>query len=67
MSAKTANESSLSKSLIGVLEAASVLGVCARTIYRMFEDGQLRRIKIRGSTKVSVEELKKYLIKPEGV
>jgi excisionase family DNA binding protein len=54
------------KPLIGVLQGARMLGVCTRTIYRMFNDGQLRRIKVRGSTKISVEELEKYLIKPEG-
>ena len=44
-------------------QAASILSVSKRTIYRMVEDGDLPCIKVRGALRITAEGLEKYLHK----
>ena len=47
--------------LITAKQAGEVLGVSLKTIHRMLSRGDLSRIKVGRSTKVSYEELMAYL------
>jgi excisionase family DNA binding protein len=44
-----------------VKQAAVMLSVSTRTIWRMFTDGQLTRIKYRRCTRVALAEVHKHL------
>jgi excisionase family DNA binding protein len=47
--------------LIGVMETASMLGVCRRTIERMVTDQQLVKIKVRRCTRFRKRDVEKLM------
>ena len=48
--------------LVRINEAAKMLGVSRRTVYRMFADGQLvGPVKVRGCSGAMESELKRYI------
>ena len=44
-----------------VAEAMKLLSVSKPTIYRMFEDRTLRKIKVRGTTRIPAEDVNRLL------
>jgi excisionase family DNA binding protein len=47
--------------LVGVKKAAAMLGVSPRTVWRMIADGQLRVVKFRRCTRLSLAQVMSYL------
>jgi excisionase family DNA binding protein len=47
--------------LLSVRQAAAILGVCAATVYRMCEHGELPHFRVRNAIRVPVATLKAYL------
>ena len=48
--------------LVRIPEAAKMLGVSRRTLYRMFDEGQLAGpVKVRGCSGVMLSELNRYM------
>jgi len=47
--------------LLTVRQVAKLLGVCAATIYRMCEQGELEHFRVRNAIRVPVATLKAYL------
>ena len=52
-----------SRELLTLPEVQERLRVSRATIYKMFNDGQLRRVKVRDRTLVSAESVDAYLDK----
>ena len=46
--------------LLTIAETAHALNVSTRTIRRLIADHQLRIVKVRGSTRVSADEVARY-------
>jgi excisionase family DNA binding protein len=53
--------------LLKVAEAAAMLGVSPRTIWRMIADGQLKAVRVRGCTRVYLQSVEEYLKRSEQV
>jgi len=49
------------QSLLFVRQVAPLLGVCAATVYRMCEQGDLEHFRIRNAIRVPMAALKAYL------
>lgn len=49
--------------LLSPNQAADILGVSVKTIYRMINRGKLTRIKVEASTRISEAEIIAYLKK----
>jgi len=47
--------------LLSVRQVAALLGVCAATVYRMCEQGELEHFRVRNAIRVPVATLKAYL------
>jgi len=47
--------------LLSVRQVAALLGVCAATVYRMCEQGELPHFRVRNAIRVPVGTLKAYL------
>jgi excisionase family DNA binding protein len=47
--------------LISKKEAAEILGVSVRTIERMLLNGEVTKVKVRGSVRIRLNELNEYL------
>lgn len=47
--------------LLNIQEAAERLGVSVRTIYRLFDERKLPRVKIRGCARVRADDLNRYV------
>lgn len=58
---KTSNESHHEELLLTVSEASEKLHVSPRTIYRMLGSGELRRVKVRGCTRIRGGDLAEYV------
>lgn len=52
-----ANNSAAGEKLLPVKQAAVMLGVSVRTVWRMIADSQLTAVRIRGCTRVAVSQL----------
>jgi len=46
--------------LVAVKQAAQLLAVSARTVWRMIADGELKVIRVRGCTRLSKAELENW-------
>jgi excisionase family DNA binding protein len=46
---------------VSVKAAAALLGVSARTVWRMIADGQLHAIRVRRCTRLAIAEVLAYL------
>ncbi len=53
-------ENYVAQSLVTVAEAAQYLGVGRRTIYQLIEWGEIRTVKIQGSTRIDRSSLEKW-------
>ena len=53
--------------LLRISEAALVLGVSQRTVWRMVAEGQLKAVHVRGCTRIYRSSLDEYLKKNERV
>lgn len=51
----------MNKKLLSVSEAAEILGVSTKTVYREIARGKLTKIKVRCSSKISAEQLNAYI------
>ena len=51
----------MEKQLVSKKEAAEILGVSTRTIDRMLLNGEVTKVKVRGSVRIRLYELKAYL------
>jgi excisionase family DNA binding protein len=51
--------------LLSVRQVAKLLGVCAATVYRMCEQGELQHFRVRNSIRVPLLALKAYLAKAQ--
>jgi excisionase family DNA binding protein len=40
-------------------EAATILGVCTKTIYRLIRDGKLKAVRIRSVLRISRQEIER--------
>jgi excisionase family DNA binding protein len=49
--------------LLSVRQAAALLCVCAATVYRMCEQGELEHFRVRNAIRVPMVALKAYLAK----
>ena len=49
------------------VEIAGLLGVSVRTIYREIESGDLRAVRVRGSWRIPLPELRAYLDRGQAV
>jgi excisionase family DNA binding protein len=47
--------------LLSVRQAAALLGVCAATVYRMCERGELMHFRMRNAIRVPLEAVTAYL------
>jgi excisionase family DNA binding protein len=47
--------------LIGVLEAARLLGVSRETIFRLLAEGELRRTRVRGRTLIQRDDVLAFI------
>ena len=47
--------------LLSVRQVAALLGMCAATVYRMCEQGELEHFRVRNAIRVPVGTLKAYL------
>ena len=47
--------------LLSVKQAAQQLGVSTKTVYREINRGKLTKLKIRGATRISADEVITYL------
>jgi excisionase family DNA binding protein len=47
--------------LLSVRQVAALLGMCAATVYRMCEQGELEHFRVRNAIRVPVATLKTYL------
>ena len=47
--------------MLTVKDAASMMSVSTKTVYRLMGRGLLRKVKIVSSTRISEDELKSYL------
>ena len=56
----TGNEVNPGK-LLRLKEAAAMLAVCPRTVWRMIADGELEAVHIRGCTRVTLRSVVEYL------
>jgi excisionase family DNA binding protein len=54
-------ENILQECAISVKDAAMMLGVSPRTIWRMIADGQLTPLRVRGSTRLLLSQISGYL------
>lgn len=59
--AEPMNEEAKEGVLIRVKQAASMLCVSRRTVWRMIAAGQLRAVRVRGCTRVLMTEVQRYL------
>jgi excisionase family DNA binding protein len=50
------------RGLVDIAKAQEILGGVSRpTIYELFRDGSLRRVKVRGRTMIRVGDLDRYI------
>ena len=56
-----ANSASNSKTLYTVKETAGLLSISTATIYKLFKSGQLTRLKIGNTTRVSQRGITRYV------
>ena len=49
-----------------VKEAAGLLNVSAKTVYRMVSDGQIQSVKARGAIRIPKDSLRRFLGVEEG-
>jgi excisionase family DNA binding protein len=49
------------ENLLRVREAAQILNVCQRTIWRLLDDGELTRIRVGKSVRVESVELEQFI------
>ena len=47
--------------LLKIPEALALLNVGQSTLYRLFKEGQIRKTKVRGATRISRREIERYL------
>ena len=55
------SENNLQRCAISVKDAAVMLGVSPRTIWRMIADGQLTAVRVRGCTRLFSSQVMSYL------
>jgi excisionase family DNA binding protein len=48
------------KALVSVHVAANMLAVSDRTVWRMIADGELQAVRVRGCTRLRMEEILNY-------
>ena len=51
--------------MLKVPEAAKILNVSKSTVYKLMQTGELRHVRIRGSRRIKISDLKTYI--DEGV
>jgi excisionase family DNA binding protein len=47
--------------LLSVRQVAAILGVCAATVYRMCEQGDLEHFRVRNAIRVDFQDVKAFL------
>jgi excisionase family DNA binding protein len=55
------SETNLQKCAISVKDAAVMLGISPRTVWRMIADGQLTPVRFRRCTRLSLAQILSYL------
>ena len=53
--------------LLRIKEAAEMLSVSLRTVWRMIADDELKAVRVRGCTRVTLQSVEEYLKRSEQV